>query len=143
LVIIVGCVLSNIVYFFLHFIARLSNISIGSSCTLNCDACKNRKADQGTCGAFMRYWHRHSLAMSINIVAFLAIVFLLILHFCVIEPDPTESTDSKNNTKGEINSVETTSPQIAIYPTTMPTEFITAHPTEASTTLPPKANPPE
>lgn len=91
LVLIVGCVLVDIIYFLLHFIGRITGIHVGGGCTLKCEDCASRKKDKTTCSLWIRLTKRHPTIFWANIVIFIVVTLLFLASFFCFTPNDTDA----------------------------------------------------
>lgn len=85
-VLIVGCILLDIVYFLLNFIGKMSNIRLSGNCDLNCNNCSKKKDSEQTCNKWTRFVNRHFLLKCINIGVALIVAFLLSVSLFFLTP---------------------------------------------------------
>lgn len=109
LVIIIGCLLLDIIYFLLNFIGKLSNVKFSGNCDLDCKVCTKKEKNDETCKGLVRYRNRHFLIKSVNICSFMIVTLLLIANIFFITPSyPKEKI------------LETYSEQISTIPAAIP-----------------------
>lgn len=92
LVLIVGCILVDIIYFLLHFIGRIAGIHVGGGCTLKCDECSSKADGKTTCNLWTRLTKRHPIVFCANIVMLVVVVALFVTNLFGITPDFPEKT---------------------------------------------------
>lgn len=87
LVLIVGCILVDIIYFLLHFIGRIAGIPVGGGCTLKCDDCSKKEPDKPTCDIWTRLNRRHPIIFCLNIIVMLVVVLLFVFNMAWVTPE--------------------------------------------------------
>ena len=133
IVIIVGCILLDVIYFLLVFIGKMSNIPFSGNCNLDCTNCK-KKNKKGNCTWWTRFKNRHFMIKCANIAVFLVVSSLLIINMLCITPDfPKQAEESNLSETTPLlpsNDSYTPLPTGTVEPTITPT------PTQVSTVPP-------
>ena len=116
IVLIIGCILLDIIYFMLNFIGKISNVRFSGNCDLDCKNCSKKKGDEQTCGKWTRFVNRHFLLKCINIAVALIVTLLMVINMFCLTPsypdtgnNPIPAKDSDLKSEEEYgNELETT-----------------------------------
>ena len=123
IVLIIGCILLDIIYFLLDFIGKMSNIRFSGNCDLNCNNC-NKKNGETTCNGWTRFRNRHFLIKCVNIVTIAVIVVMLFINMVVITPlfpGQTNESDFSDLHPSLLSDITyTTTPFVTVEPTITP-----------------------
>lgn len=87
LVLIVGCILVDIIYFLLHFIGRITGIHVGGDCTLACDDCTAKRKGKSTCSFMTRLTHRHPIIFWSNMLMLIIVIALFFSNMFLVTPE--------------------------------------------------------
>jgi len=123
LVLIVGCILVDIIYFLLHFIGRVTGIHVGGGCTLKCDDCTAKKADAPTCSFLTRLTKRHPIIFWANMLILLVVTVLFFSNMLLVTPDfPREPVKEplSSYVQTVVTSSEKETPTLTPDPTVQP-----------------------
>lgn len=129
LVLIVGCILVDIIYFLLHFIGRIAGIPIGGGCTLKCDACTSKKPDEPTCSIWTRLTKRHPIIFWSNILVMLVVVLLFLINMVWVTSEfPMKNVPVEVAETAETDVEISVTPAISQAQELMPTTAIQSSP---------------
>lgn len=138
LVLIVGCILLNVIYFLIYFIGRISDIRIGVDCSLDCDNCSEKKKNGRSCG-WKKFRHRHFVIKSVNVLVAAIILFILVFNWISWESSNSQNDANQTVTVHVIPELtpEATDVPATPVPTIEPTpETVTATPRVEKTISP-------
>lgn len=138
LVLIVGCILLDVIYFLIYFIGRISDIRIGVDCSLDCDNCSEKKKNGRSCG-WKKFRHRHFVIKSVNVLVAAIILFILVFNWISWESSNSQNDANQTVTVHVIPELtpEATDVPATPVPTIEPTpETVTATPRVEKTISP-------
>lgn len=123
LVLIVGCILLNVIYFLIYFIGRISEVPIGVSCHLDCKECTEKSENAFSCGWKKRFLRRHFVIKSVNLIVAAIIALILLVSFCNWDYADSQADTNQAAATSTISELtpEMTDTPVTLVPTITPT----------------------
>ena len=95
-ILIIGCLLMDIVYFLLDFVGKLSKITFSGNCDMNCEVCPKKANGEITCKGWKKFKSRHFLIKCINIFTLIIVTLLLCANMLFVTPSYPEKKYTHN-----------------------------------------------